>query len=816
MAFDFSQLGFGLTVALRDMFTQNAHRISGSMQGLANQSAQTANQMQRSFQQVMVGAGMMGAGLAAIGVPAALVLTTRETQKALGELASLGIQDLGALEKATQEFSTQWAGTSKAQFISASYDIKSAISSLSDSAVAEFAKLAALTGKATKATTEEMSALFATGYGIYKGQFAQMSDMDFGKMFSGGIAKAVQSFKTTGPQMADAIKNIGALATSANVPMAEQLAILGQLQTTMPGSEAGTLYKNFVMKVGEAGKELGLRFTDAQGHMRGVVPIIQQLKSKFPDLANQAAQLQIKKAFGSDEAVKFVLQMAANMDTLEGNIQGMNAAMKTGTALTMEMARAMNQDIGSRLEVLQQRWHNLLEVLGNQLIPVITPVVDRIGQVILAIQKAAETFPGLTKGILTATMAVGAMLAVLGTVVSTVGMLGLLRVGWMHASGTIGLAASSIGSALTAAFWPVIIGIAASAILRRAWDRDLGGIRSTLTRWYEQGKLVFEGLSAIFGSLTGSTASMSGELARRLQGAGLFEFTKNLAMTMFRVKRFVSGLVTGFSTGFQAIAKTIIGVANVIMLPLRPVIWVVKQIVSTFSWLVPITASIKSDRFQALGIAIGAVAGSLVAVVGAWKAWQLVQAAKTGTMALIAGARNSFQAYQWAAGAIANTWRRRFRDVTEGAKNLAARLSGINGRQLVSGGVSRLNALKAAFLANARAAWQWGVATARSAYMGLRSLATSAFTAGKALAQVAIQYARIGVQALAATARIVAQNAVMVASRAISLGIALVTKVWMAAQWLLNVAISANPIGIVIMAIVALRSEEHTSELQSH
>ncbi|MFR7744048.1 MAG: hypothetical protein ACLU3I_12725 [Acutalibacteraceae bacterium] len=93
------------------------------------------------------------------------VEATFETRRALGELASLGVQDLEAVENAARSFSDQWAGTSKADFISAAYDIKSGIASLSDEGVAEFTSLAALTAKATKSTAGEMTSLFATGYG---------------------------------------------------------------------------------------------------------------------------------------------------------------------------------------------------------------------------------------------------------------------------------------------------------------------------------------------------------------------------------------------------------------------------------------------------------------------------------------------------------------------------------------------------------------------------------------------------------------------------------------------------------------------------
>ncbi|MFR2213696.1 MAG: hypothetical protein ACLS61_07610, partial [Ruminococcus sp.] len=55
-----------------------------------------------------------------------------------------------------------------------------------------------------------------------------------------GIATAVKNCKTSGTEMAGAIKMPGASATNASiVPMEEQLAILGQLQATMSGTEAG-------------------------------------------------------------------------------------------------------------------------------------------------------------------------------------------------------------------------------------------------------------------------------------------------------------------------------------------------------------------------------------------------------------------------------------------------------------------------------------------------------------------------------------------------------------------------------------------------
>ena len=70
------------------------------------------------------GAVMQEAGAQIAGAVLAPVEATFETRRAIGELASLGVQDLKTVENAARSFSDQWAGTSKADFISAAYDKK--------------------------------------------------------------------------------------------------------------------------------------------------------------------------------------------------------------------------------------------------------------------------------------------------------------------------------------------------------------------------------------------------------------------------------------------------------------------------------------------------------------------------------------------------------------------------------------------------------------------------------------------------------------------------------------------------------------------
>ena len=207
--------------------------------------------------------------------------------------ASLGVQDLGVVEDAARDFSDQWAGTTKSDFISAAYDIKSGIASPDGRRRRSSTELAGVTAKATKSTIGEMTSLFATGYGIYKEFYGDLSDLEFGEMFSAGISQSVKQFKTTGSGMAQSIQTLGASATTANVPLEEQLSILGMLQATMSGSEAGTKYKAFLRSAAKGG-EPWASATDANNQLLSMPEILDKLRGKFGETMDAAEKMELQ------------------------------------------------------------------------------------------------------------------------------------------------------------------------------------------------------------------------------------------------------------------------------------------------------------------------------------------------------------------------------------------------------------------------------------------------------------------------------------------------------------------------------------------
>ncbi|MHB9037904.1 MAG: phage tail tape measure protein [Armatimonadota bacterium] len=608
-------LGLGIIVTLKDAFSRNAGRVQSSMQSLDASVEAASENMTRNLGFIEKGTMMVGAGLALLAIPAGLVASTAATQGALGELASVGVKDFRAMEDAAESFTNKWAGTQKAEFITAAYDVKSALANLSDTAVGTFASMAALTAKATKATTQEMVGTFTTAYGIFKPMAKEMSDIDWAKMFSGALAQTVSVFKTTGPAMAEAIKNIGAIAAASNVPLQEQMAILGQLQTTMPGSEAGTLYKAFMMKVAEAGNELGLSFVDTSGRLKGILPILEEVRRKFPDLSQAAVQVQLKKAFGSDEAVRFLLQMSMGMDQLEGNIHSVEQAMKSGTATTEKMAQAMNMDIGSQFGLIRQQFTNLLEILGRTFLPVVLPIMQGVSRFILYLQNLARSAPGVTRVMLTLCTVLGLLLVAVGSVISAIGMIGIMLPAVKVGFAAMGATLSGVGSAIAASFWPVAAVIAAVVLavilLKRAWETNFAGIRDVVLGAWNKVSLAFQGIRALIGSLRSDTGQMSADLAKKLQAAGLMGFVSTVFQVYFRVRQFLTGLWQAFSSAFGKVRAILEPAVRVLMGAFGEL---GKALLSIFSIFGKTATPIDSSSFKNVGIVLGKVLGVIVQV----------------------------------------------------------------------------------------------------------------------------------------------------------------------------------------------------------
>ena len=541
-----------------DMVDNMTSKVQGAADGVPS-AVQKMNDAFGTMQKA--GVAMTGMGTAIVGACMGTVTATFDTQDALAEVASLGVEDLGALEKAAKNFSDTWAGTTKSDFISASYDIKSGIASLTDEGVAQYTELAGLTAKATKATTADMTSLFATGYGIYKNYYSDLSDMEFGEMFSAGIATAVKNYKTSGTEMAGAIKTLGASATNANVPMEEQLAILGQLQATMSGTEAGTKYKSFLNTAASAGEKLGLNFLDANNQLLSMPDILEQLHGKYGDTIDAVEKKQLKDAFGTDEAIALIDLLYNNTDQLKTGIDDLQTSMDGGIDTTKKMAETVNSTPAERFQVLKQQMHNVTEELGKGLLPAVNTGLEAM---IGLVQKGSDWVANNQETVATIMKIVailGVFLIVAGVVTATVGTLGKAMTSLKTVTTLASKASGLFNSALLSSPITWVIGLIVALIaIFKACGGDVEQLGATF--------------SNIFGKVGGFVGTAATAIAQKLPE--FLQFGINLVLQI--VSGIASGLPSLISggvsmlesliTGIQTIAPTLLSVGLSLLLTL--------------------------------------------------------------------------------------------------------------------------------------------------------------------------------------------------------------------------------------------------------
>ena len=423
-----------------------------------------------------LGASMTKLGTVSLGLGTALAaplgaaLTSfNDVAQAQGDLASLGIGDEGinAITNSAIRFSNEFAGTTAPDFIKASYDIKSGIASLSDEGVAKFTRLAAMTGSATKSTTEEMTKLFALGYGIFKN--SDETDFDFGNRMSAQVAAAVQAFRTDGSDLTLGISNIGAAAKKMGVSLSEELSVIGVAKGAFnTAAEAGTGYRAFLTGVGKAQDKLGLTFTDSAGKMLPMVQVLKKIKDKYGDsLSTLAAQQELQQAFGSTEAVKIVNALIDKTDDLTNS----QTNLKNATVESTE-AMALARNRGKGFEILSQQVGNLGVLIGKHLAPVAYKLSTYIGGVVTAIQKWTKENETATEVITYVVGGLAGLLTVFGTVAIAVGAVTMalpaLATAFGVVSGAIGMMGTVVG-VVGRIFLMNPIGLAVTAIAGAAY-----------------------------------------------------------------------------------------------------------------------------------------------------------------------------------------------------------------------------------------------------------------------------------------------------------------------------------------------------------
>lgn len=433
-----------------------------------------ARARQEGFQSAAGGLAVKGAAATGVAFGAQRLMggftnAIRPLERAKGELATVGVENLDLIASVGRDMQMKYAGVTSAAFVSASYDIKSGISSLTDEGVAAVTASAVTTAKATKASADQMTSLFATSYGLFKGQFEQLTDAQFADRFGATLAKSVQQFKTDGGKMQQSIESAGAFAANMGMGMEEQMAVLGMMQTSMQAGEAGTSLRAFASASAGANdafeglakhsdNPVRVRILDENNMLRSMPDILADLRARYGETLDAVESAEIKKAFGTEEAVKLIATLYGQEEALAANSDALRGAADAGADFTEEMAKAADNNFDATMVLMGQKVDVLKQKIGDRLIP----IFDRLSPKFDAIVDGLFTWIDANPKLVTT---IGATIAVIGGIAAVAAPVLFALSGISLAFGAIGIGAAAVTNVVggTAGLLLRLVGGAGSA-----------------------------------------------------------------------------------------------------------------------------------------------------------------------------------------------------------------------------------------------------------------------------------------------------------------------------------------------------------------
>nr|DAT78086.1 MAG TPA: tail tape measure [Caudoviricetes sp.] len=359
-------------------------------------------------------AGIVGAGVA---LKSALDPAI-EFSRAINEVKAAGIGASG-LEKVEQfalDFSSSF-GIASNEVVSSVNEIARAIDGLTDDELISFSKGSNILAKATGSSVQEMGSYLSTMYGIFQQEADRMGKSKWVEMMAGQATLTANMFKSSGESLSQAFTNLMSTGQSKGVELAEQFAVLGNLQSVMPGGMSGTKYAAFLNGVGKASKKLGLDFLDANNRMLPITDILAKIKKSYGDTIDEVEAQQLAKAFGTNDAVQVINYLLPKIDSLKDNIKEIGGVNNLDDAVRVSK---ITTDSWMRFSAILQ---NIKIAIGVEILKKIEPLFNRMADLGQEFVTWLKTYKNIARWI---GYAVGALIGFTGLTAALTLMSGII------------------------------------------------------------------------------------------------------------------------------------------------------------------------------------------------------------------------------------------------------------------------------------------------------------------------------------------------------------------------------------------------------
>ncbi|HFW0557839.1 TPA: phage tail tape measure protein [Salmonella enterica subsp. enterica serovar Virchow] len=369
------------TLSLIDKLTRPLKTAQSSLSGFAEKS-------QASFTKIGIGAAAVWGVAQSI---AGVVGPAYEMNAALAEVGSKGVAEdaLKRLSGEAMRFSMRY-GKGAVDVVRSSYAMKGAMAGLSDMDLPRVTIAANTLAAGVKASGEEAGEYIGAMASCFNAELSSLGHVRFAEELAGKTAYMVQNFGVKMQTMQELIEGTKSAGADFGVSLDEQFAVLGTLSRTL-GTEASGIYEQFLRSAPAAAEKLGMSFVDATGKMLPMGDILQKLQSKYGQSieGNVKAQQALDAAFGGGADV--IKKLYGQQDKLNRSITelGRNDGMKRAQEMAERMAEPW--------ERIKATFFAIRVAIGNTLIPILSPLMNRIADVGTKFARWLDMFPNIAR-----------------------------------------------------------------------------------------------------------------------------------------------------------------------------------------------------------------------------------------------------------------------------------------------------------------------------------------------------------------------------------------------------------------------------------
>lgn len=274
--------------------------------------------------------------------------------------------------------------------------------------------------------------------------------------------------------LGESFKNVAPLATSMGFSIEETTVALEALSTSgIKGANAGTGLKSMLSQlvkpsdtVAKALDDLGISIAEDDGKMKSLSQILAEMRPKFADLTEEQQNYYAATIAGRNGVSSLLTLLNMSQDEYDK----LGVSLENCSGIATNTAEIMQDNLGSQIELLKNKFEVLSINIGETFIPVLTDIVNKASEMITWFQNLDPSIQQMIINIGLIIAALGPALIIIGQVVSIIGTISSAIGGLLTQGGLINTmitgAITFIGT-LTAPMAAVIalIGAIAAAVI---------------------------------------------------------------------------------------------------------------------------------------------------------------------------------------------------------------------------------------------------------------------------------------------------------------------------------------------------------------